>query len=168
MSPQTLNWQNAVLQLSIIGIIWLFSSLPGIVHFVYELLSVSSDRPWSVTQSCLKLHPYTTICCSSVIFLGPISFVLPLLILQDTCMHVWFIMIHLFHGYISVWNCARYYHSSNSLDFVPGLGGAFAWLERIATVYNTWTMEHKSLLVIRVFAAVIGLYVATIQFYFGW
>lgn len=134
-------------------------------------------------------HPYSVLCCSTVVFLGPISFVLPVIILQDTCIHVCFNIIHLFHGYISgqslprfrcvqiqlmlcnctVWNRARYYYSSNNaMDFVPGLGGIFAWLEWLAATYNTWTTEHKPLLVIRICAAILGIYVAFSEFYFGW
>ncbi|KAJ3832324.1 hypothetical protein F5878DRAFT_14828 [Lentinula raphanica] len=108
------------------------------------------------------------ISCSSVIFLGPISFVLPLLILQDTFFHAWFMMVHLLHDYVPVWPFARYYYTTNSsMEFVSGLGRIFAWLEWIAAIYNTWTTRHKSLLVLRVLAAATAVYVALRQI-FGW
>ncbi|KAJ3935879.1 MAG: hypothetical protein NXY57DRAFT_987911 [Lentinula lateritia] len=169
MLSRTLNWQTAVLQLVVLASLWFFSSIPGIAFYVYGALTISSTRPWSIAESYLISHPYSVLCCSTVVFLGPISFVLPVIILQDTCIHVCFNIIHLFHGYISVWNRARYYYSSNNaMDFVPGLGGIFAWLEWLAATYNTWTTEHKPLLVIRICAAILGIYVAFSEFYFGW
>ncbi|KAJ3967769.1 hypothetical protein EV361DRAFT_465760 [Lentinula raphanica] len=160
--------ETALLQLTVLGMIWFFSSLPGIANHVYSILSISSDRPWTVAQSCSRLHPYIMISCSSVIFLGPISFVLPLLILQDTFFHAWFMMVHLLHDYVPVWPFARYYYTTNSsMEFVSGLGRIFAWLEWIAAIYNTWTTRHKSLLVLRVLAAATAVYVALRQI-FGW
>ncbi|KAJ3880123.1 hypothetical protein F5051DRAFT_175140 [Lentinula edodes] len=88
MLSRTLNWQTAVLQLVVLASLWFFSSIPGIAYYVYGALTISSARPWSIAESYLILHPYSVLCCSSVVFLGPISFVLPVIILQDTCIHV--------------------------------------------------------------------------------
>ncbi|KAE9403267.1 hypothetical protein BT96DRAFT_501066 [Gymnopus androsaceus JB14] len=157
------------------GAIWLFSSLPGIARFTLDVLTIPSDWPsrvYPIVQAYLKTHSYIALCISSVIFLGPISFVFPLVVLQDTCVHLLLNAIHIFHGYIPVWSLARYYYSSNNaLECAPDslrLEGIFAWLESMAAGYNSWTTKHRSLLVIRVLAAVLALYIAVRMFYFGW
>lgn len=72
----------------------------------------------------------------------------------------------------TVWDLARYYYLSNSaLRFGPDclkLEGLFAWLEMVATSYNSLTTKQKPLLVIRLLAAIFAVYIAVKMFYSGW
>jgi hypothetical protein len=157
-------WQTALLQLGTLGVIWIVSSLPGIARHVYGLFTISPSWPvrvYPIAQSYLDLHPYAVLCVCSVVFFGPISFVLPLLVLRDTYIHILLNIVHFWHGYISVWNLAKYYYATSNYE--PDgfkLGGIFGRLENMATGYNSWTTRHKSLLVMRVLCAVLALYIA--------
>ncbi|KAI3621173.1 hypothetical protein WG66_014534 [Moniliophthora roreri] len=156
------NVGTAVYQLAGIIFIWLLSK----VDDVKALFSIHPSWPihiFSATHAYLKIHPFIVLCTTSLVFFGPITFAIPLVVGQDVVVHLVLNVVYLLHGLVSVNTLANYYHSTtNALSFAPPifrLEPIFAWLEDISSTYNKWTTEWMPLLLLRVLAAAIGVYV---------
>ncbi|KAJ8079897.1 hypothetical protein PM082_016722 [Marasmius tenuissimus] len=157
--------RTAAFQLLWIALAWLYSKLPVLVPSVQHVFSVPPTWPLQALvtlHEMVLLHPYPHFVAVGIVFFGPISFAIPLVVVQDLVIQFLLYTVYLFHGLIPVRNLARYYHSTNALAFAPSvcrLEAVFASLEHAASVYNEWTTNHMPLLLARLLAAAACVYI---------
>ncbi|KAG7087936.1 hypothetical protein E1B28_011981 [Marasmius oreades] len=166
--PEVPDTKTAVYQLLAIGLFWILSKIPTLWAYLQLLFNIPPEWPMRVfpsLNSYIKSHPYSCLSYASIVFFGPMTFAIPPVVLQDLTVHILLNLTYLSHGMASDRPLARYYHSSSStyvLAFAPAICRfevVFSWLENAASVYNQWTTNHMPLIILRLLAAALSVYI---------
>ncbi|KAF9257147.1 hypothetical protein L218DRAFT_1006473 [Marasmius fiardii PR-910] len=183
-SPELLDAKTAAYQLLAVALFWVYSQIPTLWVYLKLLFSIPPEWPLravplvngysaysaenesksSFDVFIVKSHPYACLSGTSTVFFGPITFAVPLVVLQDLTIHILLNIIYLSHGLVSTERTlAGYYHSTtNPLAFAPSIcrfEATFSQLENMASVYNKCTTHYMPLLTLRLLAAALSVYI---------
>ncbi|KAK2463372.1 hypothetical protein APHAL10511_004598 [Amanita phalloides] len=132
--------------------------------------SVSFVLDWPVTSFELvtyivRNYPHPVHLTAWLIFFGPLAIICPLLLLYEAFIAIIFQLTFLFHGLIPG-SVEEIY-----LDLREATDDAKQWMyvyvDQATNTYNKWTMESNPLLVARLVAGAIGLYILYCIWFFG-
>ncbi|PFH51217.1 hypothetical protein AMATHDRAFT_143136, partial [Amanita thiersii Skay4041] len=102
-------------------------------------------------------HPYLIHLITWFIFFGPLAIIFPLLLLYELCVAVLFHLTFLFHGLIPGTGSASKTYARIRERTDDARQWLFVSVEDASNTYNKWTMEHTSLLVLRLASGICGL-----------
>lgn len=135
---------------------WIVVILPTLSR-IFEQPTEWTVKAFYAACDFLHAHPHSIYLISLSIFFGPIIVLLPLLLIYEIGVLLLFNLSFVSHG--SLPGAVEDQYDSLHEHFMESREKLFASVEAATATFNTWTTNHLSLLITRVVAGTLGLYV---------